>query len=299
MKTHGDAGWDAFPSYFDLAVPRFLDFFQQRDCQISVFVVGKDAELPQNQSALQAIVGRGHEIANHSYMHQPWLHTYTTEQVIEEFDKSEAAIEAATGVKTIGFRGPGFTFSGDVLRELVKRGYRYDASTFPTFIGPMAKAYFQLTASFSKQQKEERKELFGGWSEVFRSNRPYRWDIDPPLVEIPVTTIPVLKTPFHATYLTYLATFSEFAARRYFDVALSFCRMTGVAPSVLYHPLDFIDHNDCPELSFFPGMKLPYPKKLRLLGDFLDKISRYYQPSTMAQHADALLGKNLRRVGLP
>ena len=26
MKTHGDAGWDAYPSYLDVVVPRVLDF---------------------------------------------------------------------------------------------------------------------------------------------------------------------------------------------------------------------------------------------------------------------------------
>ena len=24
MKTHGDAGWESFPSYFDLLIPRVL-----------------------------------------------------------------------------------------------------------------------------------------------------------------------------------------------------------------------------------------------------------------------------------
>ena len=25
MKTHGDAGWEAFPSYLDIVVPRVLE----------------------------------------------------------------------------------------------------------------------------------------------------------------------------------------------------------------------------------------------------------------------------------
>jgi hypothetical protein len=40
MKTHGDAGWESFPSYLDIVVPRFIDFFNQRDLKITVFVVG-------------------------------------------------------------------------------------------------------------------------------------------------------------------------------------------------------------------------------------------------------------------
>jgi len=26
LKTHGDVGWESFPSYLDMVVPRVLDF---------------------------------------------------------------------------------------------------------------------------------------------------------------------------------------------------------------------------------------------------------------------------------
>ena len=45
------------------------------------------------------------------------------------------AIEAATGGRPRGFRGPGFSLSEGTLAALVELGYRYDASTLPTFIG--------------------------------------------------------------------------------------------------------------------------------------------------------------------
>ncbi len=299
MKTHGDPGWEDFPSYLDLAVPRFLEVFAKQDSKVSVFVVGKDAELEKNRSAFQAIANAGHEIANHSHMHEPWLHLYSRDQIVEELDRSEAAIEKATGHRTVGFRGPGFTFSADVLKQLSQRGYMYDASTFPTFIGPLAKMYFMLTASFNREQKQERKNLFGSLTEVFRTNRPYQWDLPSQVIEIPVTTIPIFKSPFHATYLTYLATFSKVAARRYFDLGLTMCRLTGIAPSVLYHPLDFIDENDCPELAFFPGMKLPYQEKIELLSGFMAKIARHYQLTTMKQHAIEIAKSPLKTARLP
>ena len=37
LKTHGDPDWESFPSYFDLVIPRFLDFFEDRDLKITVF----------------------------------------------------------------------------------------------------------------------------------------------------------------------------------------------------------------------------------------------------------------------
>ncbi|MDQ3042129.1 MAG: hypothetical protein M3R11_07080 [Acidobacteriota bacterium] len=30
MKTHGDAGWETFPTYLDVGVPRTLQFFKER-----------------------------------------------------------------------------------------------------------------------------------------------------------------------------------------------------------------------------------------------------------------------------
>lgn len=299
MKTHGDPGWDRFPSYLDCVTPRILDFFNELDCQITVFVVGKDAEQPGNQEPLAAISQAKHEIANHSYMHEPWLHLYTPEQVTEEFDRSEAAIQQATGQRCLGFRGPGFTFSGDVLMQMIRRGYRYDASTFPTFIGPLAKSYYLLKSQFSREEKETRKDLFGGWQEVLRSNRPHLWDLPAGLVEIPVTTVPWFKLPFHGTYLSYLASFSEFTARRYFQWAVTMCRLSGTEPSFLFHPLDFLDEEDCPELAFFPGMKLEYHRKREFFAWCMRKLQRSYRLVPMREHAEKAMTSELAKLPLP
>ncbi len=66
MKTHGDAGWQKFPSYLDLAVPRILSFLKERDLTITFFIVGQDAALEKNHAAIRSIADAGHEIANHS-----------------------------------------------------------------------------------------------------------------------------------------------------------------------------------------------------------------------------------------
>ena len=54
-----------------------------------------------------------------------------------------------------GFRGPGFSLSAATLRVLERRGYIYDASTFPTFLGPLARAYYFMTAKLSKEEIKE------------------------------------------------------------------------------------------------------------------------------------------------
>ena len=121
LKTHGDDAWSVLPSYLDLVVPRILEFLDQRRIKITVFVVGQDAALPTNRTALESIAQAGHEIGNHSFHHEPWLHEYSRQQLIDELAASEAAIFQATGQRPVGFRGPGFSVSDEVICVLAER----------------------------------------------------------------------------------------------------------------------------------------------------------------------------------
>lgn len=295
LKTHGDESWESYPSYFDLVVPRILKFFSERDLKITIFVVGRDAELEQNRESLQAIADAGHEIGNHSYNHEPWLHLYTPVELGEEFERSEAAIESITGKRTVGFRGPGFSISDQVLRTLVRRGYEYDCSTFPTYLGPIARAYYFFKSQLSKEQKEERKELFGSWKDGLQSNKPFEWEVEGGrLLEIPVTTMPMFKVPIHASYIMYLATYSQAIARAYFWTSLKMCRIMGVQPSILLHPLDFLGAEDDSDLAFFPGMNQPAQRKIDLLSDCIGMMTRQFNVVTMRQHAAEFHGRAMR-----
>ena len=300
MKTHGDDGWQSFPSYLDLVVPRILEFFDRRETKITIFVVGQDAAIPENHDALRSLATAGHEIGNHSFHHEPWLHLYSVEQLEEEFQRSEDAIFAATGETTKGFRGPGFSFSDDVLRVLVQREYEYDCSTFPTFLGPVARAWYFFNSRLGKSEKEDRKQLFGTFSDGFRSNHPYEWRAgDRSLLEIPVTTMPIFKIPIHASYVFFLASFTEALAKSYFWKAMKMAWMTGTRPSLLLHPLDFMDVKDCPALEFFPAMRMDSSRKLSLLDWCLDAMEVHWQLGTMRQHAkDVRRRRNLPEVTL-
>src|SRR5262245_51776450 len=156
MKTHGDPGWELFPSYLDIVVPRVLDFLTSRNLRITFFIVGQDAALEKNRDALAAIAAAGHEIGNHSFHHEPWLHLYSDQQIEAELASAEEHIERATGQKPIGFRGPGFSLCQRVLRALVRQGYLYDASTFPTFLGPLARAYYFMTTKLNPEEMRKR-----------------------------------------------------------------------------------------------------------------------------------------------
>lgn len=287
MKTHGDAGWESFPTYLDAVVPRALEFLRERNLQITFFIVGQDADLEKNYDAIKQISDANHEIGNHSFRHEPWLHLYSKAELIEEFERTENALEKVTRKRPKGFRGPGYSLSPTVLEVLAERSYEYDCSTLPTYIAPLARAYyFFKSPEMSPEEKEKRKKLFGKFSDGFQSLKPYRWQIgERTLTEIPVTTLPLFKTPIHFSYLLYLATFSELAAKTYFKTALRFCTLNKIAPSLLLHPLDFLDGNDAEELKFFPAMNLPAAKKMELVGAFLADFQKYYDLKSIGEHA--------------
>jgi peptidoglycan-N-acetylglucosamine deacetylase len=290
LKIHGDPGWESYPSYLDVAVPRALEFLKARNLKITFFIVGQDAALEKNRHAIRSIAQAGHEIGNHSFHHESWLHLYSEAEIEREVATAEAAIEYVTGVHTTGFRGPGFSYSPALLQVLVRRGYRYDASTFPTFLGPIARAYYFMTSNLSKEEREKRKALYGSFKDGLQPLKPYHWRMEnnQRLVEIPVTTMPLIKIPIHFTYVMYLSVFSQPLALLYFRIALWLCKLTGTQPSLLLHPVDFLGAEDVPELAFFPTMNLPTYKKLATLSKVLKLLAQQFTVVPMGEHAQLI-----------
>lgn len=279
LKTQGAPGWESFPSYLDLVVPRILETLDRCQQRITFFVVGKDATIESNRGALKQIAEAGHEIANHSFMHEPWLHLYSREQLHAELEGAENAIAAVTGRNTRGFRGPGFS-SSPLLREvLVERGYLYDASLFPSALGPVARLFFFLNSKLSAEEKAKRKGLYGRFSDAFGLMKPFTWANG--LTEIPVTTMPLLRLPVHATYLMFLAEKSEALARAYWATNIQLSRLRHVPPSMLLHPTDFLDVTDVPQMNFFPGMRLPATKKRSLVEHTIRTLQQHWSVRPM------------------
>jgi hypothetical protein len=267
-------------------VPRILALLKEHDLTITFFVVGRDAEQEENYDALRAIADAGHEIANHSYSHEPWLHLYSENDVETEIARTEEHIERTTGGRPVGFRGPGYSHSVTALRVLARRDYAYDASTFPNLLNPLARLYYFVNSNLSREEKRQRKALFGTVRDAMRPIKPYLWRIDgKQLAEIPVTTMPLFRVPVHFTYLLWMSKFSATLARLYFRAALALCRLTATSPSLLLHPLDFMGSDDDGDLAFFPGMDLPSSHKMALLGEFIRSFTSRYRVMNMTGFA--------------
>jgi len=288
LKTHGDPGWESFPSYLEILVPRVLAFLAERNLKITFFVVGQDAALEKNHGPLKEIAAAGHEIGNHSFSHEPWLHLESESKIESDVGCAEEQIVQATGQRPVGFRGPGFSFSPAILAVLRRFGYAYDASSLPTYFGPLARSYYFRHSALSRDQRKQRASLFGSVRNGLQPLKPHRPGGQDGLLEIPVTTLPIVRSPMHVSYILYLSTISSALALGYFRAALALCRGVGVAPSLLLHPLDFLGQDDNIGLDFFPAMDLASDRKLRLVGELLRIYCETFQVVGVREHALAV-----------
>jgi len=260
-RTHGDADWVDRPSYLPVLGDRMVEAFTAHDITPSVFVVGADAAAADGPEFVSRLVDFGCEIGSHSYEHEPWLHLYTPQQLRDELKRTEDALMAAGAPKPRGFRAPGFAMSPDLMRALVELDYDYDCSVLATWIGPFARQYYLRTnKDLTKEQRTERKALFGSLWDAALPNKPFVWkapaDGDSPavqLTEVPVTVFPVARVPIHASYVIYLSGYSMAVAKAYITSALAFCVATKTQPSLLLHPLDLLGARTHRAWSSFPA----------------------------------------------
>ena len=291
QKIHNDPGWEKFPSYFERFIPFVLNVLKNLNLKITFFVTGLDASMDRHADLLKSLVENGHEVGNHSFNHESWFELLSKEEIEREIEKTDELLTHTTGQKPVGFRGPGFSWCTDVFDVLSENGYLYDTSTLPTYIGPLARMYYFSKSKLNEEEKKKRKHLYGPFSRGRLSVQPFFWKLESEekLLEIPVTTIPFFKLPFHMSYLLYLSRISDTLMTAYLQTAIGLCRWNRYPPSFLLHPLDLMSGDQIPELSFFPGMDIPTEKKLSLFHSVLEKFDSQFTLAHMRTLAEHIL----------
>ncbi len=99
--------------------PKLLAIFAEEQIHVTFGTVGKAAEA--NPALLQQVVAAGHEIANHSYSHQP-PKDLTAEQVDAEVADGQAKITAAAGVAPSWYWPPFIAIDDHVRASVAKAG---------------------------------------------------------------------------------------------------------------------------------------------------------------------------------
>ncbi|QDV41693.1 Polysaccharide deacetylase [Stieleria neptunia] len=290
LRAAGRQDWESASSYLPIAAERMVELLGELDLPLTVFVVGRDLRCPRDTAAIDSFKAlQSVEFANHSMNHLPWMHTMDREEIFAEIAGTHQAIASALGVQPRGFRGPGFSCPAEVLGVLAQLDYAYDASVFPTSVAPIARAVFLARTKLKGEQKEKAKQLYGGFAAMRNPNRPFRRPVEGGrLWEIPVTVMPLTRTPIHFSYFLFLAGVSTLAAKTYLSNALRLCRWTGTTPSLLLHPPDVLGCEDDPDMAYFPGMKMPRAEKLKLVRWALRRYAQTFHVQTMIQQVRSL-----------
>lgn len=294
LRTRGDDDWAQAPSILDLAVRRLIPLLAELDLRLTVFAVGRDARHPAGREVLAELAGAGHEIASHSFSHRPDLPSLPTDDIRRDVEATAEAICSATGQLPSGFRCPSFGRSPALVDSLLRLGYRYDASVLPTSMSLLLRSYFGRRLRVEQLRGTKQPELFGPADNVLLPLSPFRWASRyGSLLELPVSTLPLLRTPFHMSYLQALGQMSTAVASAYLQLSLAALRARGVPPSFLLHPPDVLDAADAPRLAYLPGMGRSWEDKLAQLHGSLSLLTKGFTVVPLGELASQLATASL------
>jgi polysaccharide deacetylase family protein (PEP-CTERM system associated) len=130
-STRDISDWTNYSSRCEPVVDRLLSILAERNLKATFFCLGWMAE--RHPQIIRRIHDLGHEIGTHSYAHQ-LAYEQTPDQFTQDFKRSLAALEDATGEKVRAYRAPGFSLTSAnlwVFDELVMQGIEVDCSVFP------------------------------------------------------------------------------------------------------------------------------------------------------------------------
>jgi hypothetical protein len=224
---------------YQTAIPRFLELFNENKIKATFFLVGWDANLKSNRLLIERIVDDGHEIENHTMTHPFGFRKLSGEKKENEIKSCEKVVEELTGRTPIGFRAPGYDIDEETIKILEDRGYKYDSSILPTFVYPFL--MFVDSVVHSRPLHDHGPKLMWGLAPLkpYQPSRSSVWRKSSKgekrrIVEIPITSMPIVRLPFHGTFVL---TFGNWL----FRTGLWLTRESGLPLNYIFHLVDLSD----------------------------------------------------------
>ena len=274
-------------SFYDEAIPRFLDLFDRHGTRATFFVVGRDAANGTRARRVREIAERGHEVGNHSYSHPYNFRALSRAEKAAEIVQAEAAISDAVGERPVGFRTPSCDVDLETLELLEERGYLYDSSVFPS---PIMWAFMLYGKLFVKHENYQlghplaalapREPYFPGFEQIHRRRAPSDAR-SPRILEVPFSVLPGTRFPFYNTLLRRLGT-------RFFDAML---RAFGTREPLLHLVFHMIEMAEFGETELgrsygrTPGLAVPLAARERFIAHVVESGARSAEPVTLREFA--------------
>ena len=270
-------------------LPRFLEFFKQKNIKATFFIIGSDIKAPHHKSMLRRIAEEGHELANHTFNHYLNFSRLSPDKKEEEIAKCEEVIEKTVGTKPVGFRAPGWDIDSETMKILENRGYLYDSSVYPTYFNIFSLAYL-----FIKNRGVTHSKSIGHPKNTFAPLVQYHPDLDrihlrgeSRIIELPINATPFFRVPFFGTFL-----FAS-KSKRLFDYSLKRIYRSGIPLNYELHTAELYDgENDEVDDRIknlrHPCISTSFARKEELYHHIFRGFNRYYTTSTIR---DLLEGK--------
>lgn len=115
----------SYLQYDEVAVPRIVELFDHLGIKQTFFVPAWCIE--KNPKPFEPIVASGHEIGNHSYLHED-LERHSREAELYWLRRASDVIESFSGVRPVGFRSPWAKYSENTLDLLASEGFLYEST---------------------------------------------------------------------------------------------------------------------------------------------------------------------------
>lgn len=157
-------------------VPILLELFKEFNVHSTFFVTG-DA-LEKSLSVLREVLEQGHEIGCHGYKQN------TSSRQHASIEEDTGRIIRLLKVTPEGFRVHHFEINAQILKTLIKLGYKYDSSIIsPSNI--LSRCHFRNTPKMP---------YYPDLNNIYSEG-------DSPILEIPVSALPVVNLPLALSYM--------------------------------------------------------------------------------------------------
>jgi hypothetical protein len=275
------------PSFYDDALPRFLDLFDRHGVRATFFVIGRDMANPSRRRRVRELVERGHEVGNHSFSHPYNFRALPRAQKAREIDRGDEAIADALGERPVGFRTPSCEISAETLHLLAERGYLYDSSVFPTPMMWLFMLYGRIFVRHANYQLGEFLTALAPPRPYFpsrdRLRRPRALDdVEAPrILEIPFSVLPGLRIPFYSTLLRRLGT-------GFFDLLLWAYGRRRPELHALFHQIELADLERTSlgrALERSPGLGVPFERRAVFVSHAVAGLAAAGEPVTLRELA--------------
>jgi peptidoglycan/xylan/chitin deacetylase (PgdA/CDA1 family) len=240
-------------SFIVEALTNALALLKETNTKAVIFVVGKDLE--QNipyQNLLRQFIKEGHAIGNHSYTHAENFHRLSREAQVQDMQRADKVIKRVLDYKPVHFRGPGYSSSHSIQKNLFKLGYLYDCTKIPLLYSSGLGLYFKI----NKNRNKSFPSILNARDLFFSFTKPIAG-----IKEQLIHPNKIWGVPIYSTWIFQQKKSSQRISKLIKKTEIPF----------LFHAIDFLDYSS--STSKIPALSIATEERFRIIREILLELN--------------------------